>query len=187
MTGADDDKEFERQALGFMSDLYATALYLTRNRDEADDLLQETYLRAFRFRQGFAPGTNCRAWLLTILHNVFRNRYRERQREPRRVELDETLHGVGPTAPRNEGSLTPEELLLERVLDGEVEAALRELPTDYRMAVVLVDLQDLTYEEAAAAMDCAVGTVRSRLSRGRRLLYRSLADFARRRGVRHDG
>jgi len=183
MSGADDDKEFESTALGFMNDVYTTALYLCRDRDDADDLLQETYLRAFRFRSGFTPGTNCRAWLLTILHNVFRNRYRERQRQPQGAELDETAVQADPAVPRNEGTLTPEELVVDRVLDGEVEAALRSLPADYRAAVVLVDLQELTYEEAAAAMECAVGTVRSRLSRGRRLLHGALADFARRRGV----
>jgi RNA polymerase sigma-70 factor (ECF subfamily) len=186
MSGADDDKEFEQVALGFMNDVYTTAAYLCRDRDEADDLLQETYLRAFRFRHGFTPGSNCRAWLLTILHNVFRNRYRERQRQPRGVELDETALLADPAAPRNDSARTPEELLLDRVLDAEIEAALQALPADYRAAVVLVDLQELTYEEAAKAMGCAIGTVRSRLSRGRRLLHQALAEFARHRGVLRD-
>jgi len=186
MTGADDDREFERVVLDLMNDLHAASLYLSRNRDEADDLLQETYLRAFRFRASFTPGTDCRAWLLTILHNVFRNRYRDRQREPRGADLDESLLPTHPLAPRNQGSFTPEELLLEQSLDGEIEEALRNLPDDYRAAVVLVDLQDLTYEEAAVAMNCAIGTVRSRLSRGRRLLHSALTNFARQRGLVRD-
>lgn len=183
MAEPENDADFETVALGFLDDVYTTALYLTRNRDEADDIFQETYLRAFRFRAGFTPGTNCRAWLLTILHNVFRNRYRERQREPRSVGFDEAQVAADREAARREASATPEEIVLDNVMDGEVQAALQNLPADYRAAIVLVDLQELSYEEAAAAMECPVGTVRSRLSRGRRIMHDALADFARERGL----
>jgi RNA polymerase sigma-70 factor (ECF subfamily) len=175
------DHDFEQVALPLMDQVYTTALYLTRDRDEADDLLQETFLRAYRFWSRFEPGTNCRAWLLTILHNVFRNRYRERQREQRTVEIDEQLDAQRLVAGSETGD--PAHLVLENLLDGEIQTALQSLPPDYLEAVLLVDLQELTYEEAARAMDCPVGTVRSRLSRGRSRLHAALLGYARDRGI----
>ena len=176
------DHSFDKVALPFMDQVFTTALYLTRDREDAEDLVQETYLRAYRFWQRFEAGTNCRAWLLTIAHNLFRNRYRERQRAGHSVEFDENL--VDPNAQSDAVSTTdPERLVADRVLDQEVEEAMKSLPPDYLEAVLLVDLQELTYEEAAEAMECPVGTVRSRLSRGRRMLHGALLGYARDRGL----
>ena len=177
-------EQFNEIAVALMDHVYSTALYLARNREEADDLVQETYLRAYRFWDSFTPGTNCKAWLLTILHNVFRNRYRDRQREQRKIRYEDNLledQGMagGVDLPSND----PETMVLSQLLDDEIAGALRELPGDFLSAVVLVDLQELSYEEAAEAMECPVGTVRSRLSRGRRLLYEKLKEYARERGL----
>jgi RNA polymerase sigma-70 factor (ECF subfamily) len=175
-------EEFTAIALPYMDTVYSTGLYLSRNPEEAADLLQETFLRAYRSWHQFSPGTNCKAWLLTILYNAFRNRYRSRTREPQTVEFDETIysgeHAVMPAVPGD-----PQEIVAAQVLDGEVQAALRQLPQEFLEAVVLVDLQELSYEEAAATLGCPVGTIRSRLSRGRRLLHQALEHYARERGL----
>lgn len=178
---APSSHSFESVAMPLMDQVFSTALYLTRDRDEAEDLVQETYLRAYRFWNRFEAGTNCRAWLMTIAHNLFRNRYREKLKNARDVELDENALERPPTSDAE--SDDPERLVMSQVLDEEVERAMRALPSDYLEAVLLVDLQELSYEEAAVAMDCPVGTVRSRLSRGRRLLHKALLDYARDRGL----
>ncbi len=186
---AESDKgehSFESVAIPLMDQVFTTSLYLTKDRDEAEDLVQETYLRAYRFWQRFEPGTNCRAWLLTIAHNLFRNRYREKQKTRNDVEFDESLLDVGSRSVETQGADTPEELVLAQVLDEEVEKAMNALPADYLEAVLLVDVQELTYDEAAEAMDCPIGTVRSRLSRGRKLLHAQLLEYARRRGLVRD-
>ena len=177
-------EQFDETAVALIDQVYSTALYLARNREEAEDLVQETYLRAYRFWDGFTLGTNCKAWLLTILHNVFRNRYRDRQREQRTIEYDDNLIDDRHAVDSGESpSDNPEELVLSRLLDSEIDEALKELPSDFLAAIVLVDLQELSYEEAADALDCPIGTVRSRLSRGRRLLSESLRGYARERGL----
>ncbi len=180
--GTDGEHSFEEVAVPLMDQVFTNALYLTRDRSEAEDLVQETYLRAFRFWQRFEPGTNCRAWLLTIAHNLFRNRYRERQKGGQQVELEEELLDAAALS-ADGGEKNPERLVLDRVLDQEVEDALKALPADYLESVLLVDLQELSYEEAAEAMECPIGTVRSRLSRGRRMLHTALLEYARRRGL----
>lgn len=175
---------FAQWALPHKDYIYTACLYLTRQRDEAEDLFQETFLRAFRFFHQFTPGTNCRAWLLTIMHNAFRNRYAQRQREARSVEFDDAeqeyerklLHD-GTAHPSD-----PEELVLSRMVDGEITDALRSLPEEYRSTLLLVDIEELTYEEAAAVLQCPIGTVRSRLSRARRLLQKALTSYAVARG-----
>jgi RNA polymerase sigma-70 factor (ECF subfamily) len=174
--------EFSRVALPHLDQVYTTALYLGGDPDRAADLVQETFLRALRFFHRFEPGTNCRAWLLTILHNTLRNRYRAELRERSQADIDDPLIGAEATRAANPGG-NPETLVLETVLDAEVADALKALPENFRSAIVLVDLQDLTYEEAARALDCPIGTVRSRLSRGRTLLHGRLESYARRRGV----
>jgi RNA polymerase sigma-70 factor (ECF subfamily) len=163
-----------------MDRIYNAALYMCRNADDAADLTQETFLRAYRSWHLFAAGTNCKAWLLTILQNTFRNRYRSQRRRPTEVELDEEHYEAGEAGGE---SSDPAELLSARVLDDEIEQALRELPEEFMQAVLLVDLEELTYEEAAAVLGCPIGTVRSRLSRGRRLLEMALREYARRRRI----
>jgi RNA polymerase sigma-70 factor (ECF subfamily) len=177
---------FEAEALPHLDHLYGAAFYLCAAPDRAADLVQETMLRAFRFFHQFEPGTNCRAWLLTILHNTFRNQYRASRLERGQVDIDEP----GPAHEATEAALSetnPETIVLSEMMDQEIVDALAELPEDFRSAIVLVDLQELSYEEGARALGCPVGTVRSRLSRGRRMLERKLAAYARERGLRRGG
>ncbi len=177
--------EFERAALPQLSHLYTSAFYLTKDKGEAEDLVQETYIRALRFFDKFQPGTNCRAWLLTILRNLFINRYQQKKREAKNVDwekIDQVYESMVEQGERAERD-NPEGLLISELMDEEVEKALRELAEEYRTAIVLVDIEELSYEEAAKVMECAIGTVRSRVSRGRRLLQVALRGYALERGL----
>lgn len=175
--------EFERVALPHLDGLFTAASYLTRDPDRARDLVQTAMLRAFRFFDRFEAGTNCRAWLLTILYNAFRNRYRSERREGTRADIDDP-EIAADAALAAAGNPSPESVLVSRSLDQEVAQALEALPEDFRAAIVLVDLEDLTYEEAARALDCPIGTVRSRLSRGRAMLAANLSAYAEQLGYR---
>jgi RNA polymerase sigma-70 factor (ECF subfamily) len=171
---------FARWALPHMDQVYTTSLYLTRNREEAEDLVQDTYLRAYRFWHQFTPGTNCKAWLMTILHNSFKNRHHARYRDQQAVEFDEELYARSAAADTPPSD--PETLVLSQILDEQVESALKALPLEFLEVIVLVDIQELSYEEAAAAFGCPIGTIRSRLSRGRRLLQAALQEYATEHG-----
>ncbi|OGK99639.1 MAG: hypothetical protein A3E31_12935 [Candidatus Rokubacteria bacterium RIFCSPHIGHO2_12_FULL_73_22] len=181
--GQDRSREFEAVALVHLDALYRSALRLTQNRAEAEDVVQDTFLRAFRSFHRFNPGTNCRAWLFTILRNTFLNRVRGAGREVHEGESAEGWDALlERSAERRPGAGNPEEELLQTALHGDVDRALRALPLAFREAVVLVDLEGLSYKEVAEIVGCPVGTVMSRLSRGRRLLRRALGDFAREHG-----
>lgn len=173
--------EFEREALPHLSYLYTSAYYLTKDETEAEDLVQETYLAAFRFFAKFQPGTNCRAWLLSILRHLFINRYWKKRREPKTVDLEKVEEVYESMVEQGEGA-DPESLLFSKLVGGDVEKALKELPEEFRTAVVLVEIEELTYEEAAKVIGCPVGTIRSRVSRGRRMLQVRLRDYAIERG-----
>jgi len=178
-------QDFERIAIPHLSYIYTAAFYLTKNQHEAEDLVQETYLRAYRFFDKFEPGTNCRAWLLSIQRHLFINRYRKRKGEPdfvnwEKIDQDYESWVLGHEHAENSN---PESLICARLTGPEVENALKELPEEFRAAIILVDIDELTYEEAAKVMECPVGTVRSRLSRGRRLLQVALRDYAREKGL----
>lgn len=183
--GRDKHALFEQWALPHKDYIYTACLYLTRNKEEAEDLFQETYLRAFRFFHQFTPGTNCRAWLLTIMHNAFKNRYPQHLRAVRTLEFNEAAREYEKKllADGEAGRDDPAEMLLSRLLDSEIVDALRALPEEYRSTLLLVDIEELTYEEAAAVLECPIGTIRSRLSRARRLLQAALATYARERGL----
>lgn len=179
-------EEFERVAIPHLSHVYTSAFYLTKNEREAEDLVQETYLRAYRFFHRFEPGTNCRAWLLAIQRHLFINRYRRRKREPEFVnwekidqEYESMVMGQDQTEKYN-----PENLFEAQHMGPDVESALAQLPEEFRTAIILVDIEELSYEEAANVMECPVGTVRSRLSRGRRILQVRLNDYALERGMK---
>lgn len=163
----------ESEALAFLDSLYATALKLTRNPADAEDLVQDTYLKAFRFADRFTPGTNLKAWLFTILYNTYRNARRSAARDlvTADSEIVEQAH-----APEGE---TPEDLILERTLSADVQAALDELPSAFRQAVWLRDVEEFTYAEIAEMLGIPIGTVMSRISRGRRLLHQRLKSRAR--------
>jgi RNA polymerase sigma-70 factor (ECF subfamily) len=173
--------EFEEVALVHLDALYRGALRLTRNRAQAEDLVQEALVRAFRSFDRFTAGTNCRAWLFKIMRNVFLNQRRRERETPHEVEffehqLPEDLERVRPAAP------TPEDEFLQTVVHGDVDRALQSLPERFRDAVVLCDIEGFSYREIAEALECPIGTVMSRLSRGRRLLRLALDGFARERG-----
>ena len=178
--------DFERAAIPHLSSLYTAALYLTKDEHEAQDLVQETYLRAFRVFHKFETGTNCRAWLLSIQRHLFINRYRQIKKQPElldweKIDQDYELFALSQ---ENTDKTNPEDGFSSGVIGPEVEKALRELPEEFRTAIVLVDIEELTYEEAAKIMECPIGTVRSRLSRGRRLLQLALGDYALERGLK---
>jgi RNA polymerase sigma-70 factor (ECF subfamily) len=161
-------------ALAYVDQLYATALRLTRSPSDAEDLVQDTYLKAFRAATQFQPGTNLKAWLFTILQNTFRNRRRDRGREP--VDIDsETVE----RAPVRADAPDPEQRLLEATMDVDLREALDSLPLAFREAVWLRDVDDLSYAEIAQVLDVPMGTVMSRISRGRRLLQERLLERRR--------
>lgn len=173
--GADDVSAadaFAAEALALLDNLYGTALRLARDPDVAQDLVQDTYLKAFRSRGRFAAGTNLKAWLFTILHNTWRNRRRDAARA--RVSFDsEVVDDAGETAADGPGE-TPETLLLRADFDAELRTALAALPAAFRDAVWLRDVEELSYQEIARILKIPIGTVMSRISRGRRQLYHLL-------------
>lgn len=173
----DEFAPFERH----LDALYRSALRLTGKPEDAEDLVQETYMRAFRYRKRFTPGTNEKAWLFTIMTNVFRNRLR--QRPPIQESVDEPANDAYIYQQLEREGLplhlqSPEQLIVERGLGKEVRRALEELPLPMRMVVILVDVEDFSYKEVARILDIKIGTVMSRLHRGRRALQKKLWDYA---------
>ena len=166
----DVDDEFTREALLYVDSLFGTALRLTRRPADADDLVQDTYLKAFRSASQFQRGTNLKAWLFTILHNTFRNMRRHDGRNP--VDVDSEYVEQAPSRAPNEFS--PEELLTRATLDVDLQDALDGLPGAFRQAVWLRDVEELTYAEIAGVLGVPIGTVMSRISRGRRALHERL-------------
>jgi RNA polymerase sigma-70 factor (ECF subfamily) len=164
--------QFMAAALEFLDPLYGAAVRLTRNADSAQDLVQDTFLKALRARHRFAPGTNLKAWLYTILHNTWRNRQRDRARA--RVEVDSEV--VEQAAEMSHGGATesPEALLMRQTLDADLQAALDLLGDAFREVVWLRDVDELSYQEIADVLEIPIGTVMSRLSRGRKQLYEEL-------------
>jgi len=182
--GEEKREAFEVIALPFMRALYNTALRLTQEPQDAADLVQETFLRAFRTFANFQPGTNCKAWLFTILYSIFVNQYRREKRKPRMKsleELEERFHHFAQAPGDTASEVTTVKAWGWR-WSPEVERALRQLPEDFRSPLLLVDVEGLSYEEAASVLGCAVGTVGSRLFRGRKLLFAMLQEYARQDG-----
>lgn len=181
-----DQASFAEDTTGFMDSLYTAALRMTRNRSDAEDLVQETYLKAYRGYGGFEAGTNLKAWLYRILTNTFINSYRARSRRPEETELDdvEELYLFRRMSRWDEGlGRSAEEEALAWVTDDEVKVALESLPESFRMSVLLADVEGFSYKEIAEIMDVPVGTVMSRLHRGRRALQKALHDFGVARGL----
>jgi RNA polymerase sigma-70 factor (ECF subfamily) len=174
-TDADD---FAAEALGFLEPLFATALRLARNRADAEDLVQDTYVKAFRFADRFRRGTNLKAWLYTILHNTWRNRRRDAARDAVEVDstrVEEAATGDGAFPDGAVAFETPEHILMRSTLDVDLQAALDELPEAFRAAVWLRDVEEFSYAEIAEMLGIPLGTVMSRISRGRRLLFERLS------------
>jgi RNA polymerase sigma-70 factor, ECF subfamily len=178
-TDARDRVRFEEEALELSDQVYQVARRLTGSREEADDLVQETYARAFRAWRSFEPGTNLRAWLFRILTNLNIDRGRKIQRTPDSQPLEENDYFLYNKLEETTGDGSPDERrVVERLSQNDAVTALADLPHDFRDVVLLVDLADFTYSDAAQILDIPIGTVMSRLHRGRRILKRSLADSA---------
>jgi RNA polymerase sigma-70 factor (ECF subfamily) len=177
---------FEAQALTFLDALYRTALRMTRSEADAEDLVQETYIKALRFRDQFTPGTNLKAWLFRILTNTFINSYRRRQTQPEFTELEDvdefSLYRRMSDLRTSSAPGDPEAELMNGLVDTEVKDALAELPEKFR-TVVLLDVEGFSYKEIAAMLDIPIGTVMSRLHRGRKFLQKRLLDLAQQRGI----
>jgi RNA polymerase sigma-70 factor (ECF subfamily) len=178
-TEARDRVRFEEDALALSDQVYRVARHLVGSREEAEDLMQETYARAFRSWRSFQPGTNLRAWLLRILTNLNIDRGRRQQRTPDQQPLEESDYFLyNRLESAADGGTSDEQRVVERLSQNDVVAALSEVPHDFRDVVVLVDIGDFTYADAAQILDIPIGTVMSRLHRGRRILKQAMAETA---------
>ena len=182
-----DQETFAEQAMEYMPSLYTAALRMTRNPADAEDLVQETYLKAYRGFGGFQEGTNLKAWLYRILTNTYINSYRAKKRRPEESDLEdvEDLYlyrrlGAEATAPAGRSA---EDQVLEHFTESEIKEALESLPEQFRIAVLLGDVEGFSYKEIAEILDIPIGTVMSRLHRGRRALQKRLYEFGRQRGL----
>jgi RNA polymerase sigma-70 factor, ECF subfamily len=182
-----DQATFAEQAMPFMDGLYSAALRMTRNPSDAEDLVQETYLKAYRAFHTFQEGTNLKAWLYRILTNTYINQYRAKKRRPDETDLEEVedlylyrrLGGLeGATAGRS-----AEDELLEHLTSEEVKEAIESLPEQFRMAVLLADVEGFAYKEIAEILDIPIGTVMSRLHRGRKAMQKQLYEYGQRHGL----
>ena len=177
--------DFSTGVLPYRDQLYKSALRMTRSVEDAEDLIQETYLKAYKYYERFAEGTNFKAWLFKIMKNTFINSYRKRKLQPPKVDFDEVHEGLEETLmDKAQASLVdPESWLMSVEMDAEVREALLGLPHDYKMVVLLADLEGFAYKEIAEILAVPVGTVMSRLHRGRKALQRALWRIAEERGI----
>ncbi len=182
-----DQNDFAEQAMEFAPQLYSAALRMTRNQADAEDLVQEAYLRGFRSFHTFEEGTNLRAWLFRILTNAYINKYRAKQRRPLETDLadveDLYLYRRLGSMETAAASMSAEEQFLDLFTDDEVKQALEELPDNFRLPVLLADVEGFAYKEIAEMLDIPIGTVMSRLHRGRKAMQRALYEYAQTRGL----
>ena len=182
-----DQADFERDALQYNRQLYSAAMRMTRNPADAEDLVQETYLKAYRAYHTFTEGTNLKAWLYRILTNTYINKYRKDSRRPNEVDLGtvEDLYlyrRIGSEASA-EAARTTEERVLDGLVESDIKEAVEDLPETFRMPVLLADLEGFSYKEIAKILDIPIGTVMSRLHRGRKAMQKRLWEFAKERGL----
>jgi len=173
---ARDRVRFEEEALGLADQVYRVARHLAPSREEAEDLVQETYARAFRSWRSYTPGTNLRAWLLRILTNLNIDRGRRTQRAPQTTALEANDYYLYDKLAESDGADSDEDRVVERLSQDDIVTALSAVPHDFRDVIVLVDIGDFSYQDAANILDIPIGTVMSRLHRGRRILKRELAE-----------
>lgn len=169
---------FEQEAIPHMDALFNFALRMTGDSDDASDLVQETYLRAFRFFDKFERGTNAKAWLFRIMKNTYINSYRKASKEPEKVDYEDVENFYENVKASSSDDAHLEREIFDNLLDDEVSHAIHGLPEDFRTVVILADIEGFTYEEIADFIDCPVGTVRSRLHRARKMLFAKLHDYA---------
>lgn len=176
-------QEFEREAIPHMDALLRSGLRMTKNEKDAEDLVQETMVKAYRFWDKFEKGSNCRAWLFRIMTNIFINEYRSKSRSPMSISTDDVddnfLYGQLSTGVSDE---TPEQALFAKIFEKDVKDAIDKLPDDFRMVIVLSFLEGFSYQEIANITDLQLGTVKSRLHRGRKLLQKELYEYAIKNG-----
>jgi RNA polymerase sigma-70 factor, ECF subfamily len=187
-TGDPGIRAFEETALPHLDELYATALRYTKNEKDAEDLVQEAFLKAYTNWHRFEEGTNCRAWLFTILTNTFINKYRRKKKEREILNADD-LRPIEQNFFNRERSQfynSPERDMLNKTFTSDVQVALEQLPEEFRMVVILADLNDFSYKEIAHILGCPVGTVMSRLFRGRKMMREQLVETAYERGIIRD-
>jgi RNA polymerase sigma-70 factor (ECF subfamily) len=182
-----DQAHFSELAMEYMGSLYSAALRMTRNPADAEDLVQETYLKAYRGFGSFREGTNLKAWLYRILTNTFINSYRARKRRPEQTDIDDVedlylYRRLGGLEAASAGRSAEEEVM-EHFTEGDVKAAVEALPEQFRMAVLLADVEGFSYKEIADILDIPIGTVMSRLHRGRKALQKTLHEFGMERGL----
>jgi RNA polymerase sigma-70 factor (ECF subfamily) len=182
-----DRKTFTTEAPQYAQQLFAGAVRMTRNRADAEDLVQETYLKAWRAFDSYQDGTNLRAWLFRIMTNTYINRYNAAQRRPSETDLDEVeelfLYRRLGTIDQSRMNASAEDQMMELFTDEEVRAAIEELPENFRLPLILSDVEGFAYKEIAEMLDVPIGTVMSRLHRGRKSMQKRLYEFARERGL----
>ncbi|MCX8107129.1 MAG: sigma-70 family RNA polymerase sigma factor [Ignavibacterium album] len=181
-------EDFEREAIPHMDALYNYAIKMTGDSDDADDLVQETYLKAFRFFDKFEKGTNCKAWLFRIMKNTYINKYRKETKEPDKIDYEEVENYYENIKPSSTDTAHLEKDIYDNLLDDELSEAINSLPEDFKTVILLCDIEGFSYEEIADFIDVPVGTVRSRLHRARKMLFTKLHKYASKRGyINKDG
>lgn len=178
------DELFEKEFFPHIDALYNFAFHLTYNEDDANDLVQETYMKAYRFANSYVAGTNAKAWLFKILKNAFINEYRKRVKQPTKVDYEEIASYHDSEDVKLVGSLDLREEIFQGMLGDEVTKAINSLPVDFRTVILLCDIEGFTYEEIAKIIDIPIGTVRSRLHRARQMLKELLKDYANNLGYK---
>lgn len=185
MTEEEKQEVFEEEALPHLNALYNYARSISYSDQDAEDLVQETFMRAYRYFHQYTPGTNCKAWLFTILRNLYNTKYKKYKNTPDQVhyEAEEQIYEQIVNEDLTTVIKNPEEEFFENILPDEIVNAIEDLPEKYRSCIVLSDVEDFSYKEIAEILDIPIGTVMSRLHRGRNILKKKLVDFAREKGV----